>query len=61
MNTHSKLVSSVVSASILAIIAGSANTKDLPKFPSTILTSMMTTVFVYRKLAKTDIEVSGQD
>ena len=47
--------------SILAIIVGAAITKDLPKFPSTIPTSMMTTVFVYRKLAKTDIEVSGQN
>ena len=28
---------------------------------ATILTLMMTTVFVYRKLAKPDIEVSGQD
>lgn len=28
---------------------------------ATIPTSMMTTVFVYRKLAKPDIEVSGQD
>ena len=28
---------------------------------ATILTLMMTTVFVYRKLAKTDIEASGKD
>ena len=40
---------------------GAATTKDLPKFPATIPTSMMTTVLVYRKLAKTDIKVSGQD